>query len=94
MSKARKCDRCGQYYDKNENLLGPKDNHAVNGVALRFIRGHHQDFYPTDDLCDACALAYVEWFEAGKPCECPDEPEIPETEPEPTPENPTEWWPK
>ena len=43
MAKAKKCDRCGKYYDSNISV--------VNGVALSTISGRFVEF---KDLCDSC----------------------------------------
>lgn len=51
MAEAKKCDRCGKYYDKNiaKSIYGL----TVTGVCLR-LSGNSKD--DTLDLCDECII--------------------------------------
>lgn len=49
MATAKKCDRCGAYYDKNTKhklTAGPKD-----GIRFTIVKGYES---PQVDLCDNC----------------------------------------
>ena len=48
MASAMKCDRCGNYYDKNKGV------HSVNGCIVRGIRIDTSGPYKILDLCDPC----------------------------------------
>lgn len=48
MAKAKKCDRCGKYYDKNEGIK------SINGYFVRTIRLETSGPYMNLDLCDPC----------------------------------------
>lgn len=49
MAAAKKCDRCGKYYDANR---GPKSIEGiyVTGISINACTIHHRDF----DFCDEC----------------------------------------
>ena len=49
MASATKCDRCGNYYDKNKGV------HSVNGCFVMGIRLETSGpYYQILDLCDPC----------------------------------------
>ena len=50
---AKKCDRCGNYYDKNQQTLKPYDG-TLSGVA--FVRSGNvgNRYIQERDLCDEC----------------------------------------
>lgn len=51
MSVARKCDRCGKFYERN---TGKWEDYGARGVAYSFtINGPCTDII-TYDLCDSC----------------------------------------
>lgn len=49
MANAKKCDRCGKYYDSSTAVSS--DGTFVNGVAFSTISGRFVEF---KDLCDSC----------------------------------------
>lgn len=53
MSDARKCDRCGQYYDSDTTRNISVDNVQVEGVDIGIVRNYHHTF--RCDLCEDCA---------------------------------------
>ena len=48
MANAKKCDRCGKYYDKNKGVK------SINGCFVRGIRLETSGPYTDLDLCDSC----------------------------------------
>lgn len=59
---ARKCDRCGKYYDKNEKMhKGNSCKYTPSGIVEESIYGH---YYNHKDLCDDC-LEKLERFLNG-----------------------------
>ena len=48
MANAKKCDRCGKYYDKNKGVK------SINGCFVRGIRLETSGSYMDLDLCDSC----------------------------------------
>ena len=48
MANAKKCDRCGSYYDKNKGV------YSVDGCFVRSIRLETSGPYKIFDLCDTC----------------------------------------
>ena len=48
MADAKKCDRCGSYYDKNKGVK------SINGSFVRGIRLETFGPYTDLDLCDSC----------------------------------------
>ena len=65
MAAAKKCDRCGKYYDKNEQYKtstgGCKS--VLDGVAFTEKNGSVTDAY---DLCDDCITLLKEWLKGEK----------------------------
>lgn len=51
MANAKKCDRCGGYYDKNMVTL-PEKNTIVRTVYFETINGYNSG--TEYDLCDKC----------------------------------------
>lgn len=59
---ARKCDRCGKYYDKNEKVhKSIYCKYTPKGIVEESINGH---YYNAKDLCDDC-LEKLERFLKG-----------------------------
>lgn len=65
MAKARKCDRCGQYYEKNTNKLLTGTYFTVSVYPLSRIdvwssydEQHHESY----DLCDKCAEKFMKFI--------------------------------
>mgnify|MGYP001773361988 FL=1 len=48
MANAKKCDRCGNYYDKNKGVK------SINGCFVSGIRLETSGPYTDLDLCDSC----------------------------------------
>ena len=64
MATAKKCDRCGKYYDSNEpHLIGNGRISAIDGIAFTLKEGDTADCY---DLCDECIKLLVEWLKGEK----------------------------
>lgn len=53
MADAKKCDRCGNYYDKNEKheTVGRISGEVVVGIGTIGRNGHMDKYF---DLCDTC----------------------------------------
>ena len=59
---ARKCDRCGKYYDKNEKIYKSGSfKYTPKGIVDESINGK---YYNAKDLCDDC-LEKLERFLNG-----------------------------
>lgn len=48
MADAKKCDRCGSYYNKNKGVR------SINGCFVKGIRLETLGLYEVLDLCDTC----------------------------------------
>lgn len=48
MANAKKCDRCGSYYDKNKGIK------SINGFFVKGVRLETSGPYDVLDLCDPC----------------------------------------
>ena len=61
MAAAKKCDRCGKYYDKNEqypcSVNGFKS--VTDGMAFTNKNG---DAFDEHDLCDDCITLLKKWL--------------------------------
>lgn len=64
MSKAKKCDRCGKFYEKNAVM---KSKGSVLGSTIGGIKTVTKDGRTDEDfdLCDDCVKSLYEW--KGKP---------------------------
>ena len=52
MASAKKCDRCGKYYDKNNRMRkGLYKNESIDGIAKTTSIGNYLNRI---DLCDEC----------------------------------------
>ena len=63
MSKAKRCDRCGKYYDLiPENLPGTKTGpqYSINYYKQLDSMGAEVEVF---DLCPECARQFTEWAE-------------------------------
>ena len=65
MADAKKCDRCGKYYDNNEYEFG---GYHAKGILLLFheytcIDSEEDDEY---NLCDDCLKEFIEVFMKGE----------------------------
>lgn len=52
MANAKKCDRCGKYYDKNDRKMWL---YTANPDARNAL-----------DLCDECVTELKKWFDESK----------------------------
>ena len=59
MATAKKCDRCGKYYDKNEPYTVGGRITAIDGMAFTLKDGSVID--PVD-LCDECIKLLEKWL--------------------------------
>ena len=53
--QAMKCDRCGNYYEKHNNV-------SVSSIKLTT----ETNGYKIYDLCDECVIKLMEFLEGGK----------------------------
>ena len=60
MATARKCDRCGDYYDKNTkyNSASPYTGYVCGLFTLKSC-----GFDCKYDLCDKCLESFYDWME-------------------------------
>ena len=64
VATAKKCDRCGKYYDNNEPYkLGNGRISAIDGIAFTLKDG---DVTGACDLCDDCIKLLMKWLEGEK----------------------------
>lgn len=59
---AKKCDRCGKYYDKN-NYTYKKNGFVVYGISFELDHNSRANY---KDLCDDCLKSLEKWLEDGK----------------------------
>lgn len=60
MSIAKKCDRCGKFY---EEYNAKPNEYKVNGFCLVTIRTEHSSYkHPWQDLCKDCMSELICWF--------------------------------
>lgn len=66
MSLAKRCDRCGKFYDHYPNPTGSKPQYnAVRRVQT--ARDGATNVYEKDlDLCQECMRAFNEFLDGGK----------------------------
>ena len=64
MANAKKCDRCGKYYDENTRFKSNNCRYAqrVSSVTEITVGGYH---YKNYDLCDDC-IADFRAFISGR----------------------------
>lgn len=61
MAKAKKCDRCGKYYDKNiKHRKTCNGNTYIDGIKFTLSNGYAIDKI---DLCDECINKLKELLE-------------------------------
>ena len=62
---AKKCDRCGRYYDKNtEHLIG--GNIPIRYAAGVQIYDNSEADRKAWDLCDDCLMEFFNWVNMKK----------------------------
>ena len=60
MANARKCDRCGLYYDSYNDK---NNSEKINGIMLINIDSNNRYFsHGPHDLCPACSNELMKWF--------------------------------
>ena len=64
MANAKRCDRCGNYYDKN--ICVPTKG-AIHGGILTGVKTAADDCYIDEhfDLCDDCLQKFVDFMESN-----------------------------
>lgn len=60
MANAKKCDRCGSYYDKNKGV------NSIDGCFVRGIRLETSGPYRILDLCDSCICDLYKFLDIDK----------------------------
>lgn len=83
--KARKCDRCGKFYDDYKPTEETKNANALRLMGATQTSAHHGGWY---DLCEGCMKDLVTLLDT--PPKAPEEPVEPpvsggETDPTPDP---------
>lgn len=64
---ARKCDRCGMFYEEY-NMINNKK--AINGVMLLNIDSNDRYFsHGPNDLCPSCSKKFLDWFNGNSEIE-------------------------
>ena len=67
MATARKCDRCGNYYDANTKYEIPSylNTRYVNGISTLASVNFNCPTEPgiSYDLCDKCLESFYNWLE-------------------------------
>lgn len=61
MANAKKCDRCGKYYDNNETYIN-----GWRTTGLETISNSSGGFGGRYDLCDDCLKEFIEVFMKGE----------------------------
>lgn len=67
MANAKKCDRCGRYYDKNEidipdALIGRKNMSAGSKPVKISLKTETGGVGAIADMCDICFKELFEWI--------------------------------
>lgn len=65
MAKAKKCDRCGAYFDSNKTY--PQCLDFYNLCIVYNPKWENDTCYM--DICDKCGKELVEWLQDGWPIE-------------------------
>lgn len=65
MATAKKCDRCGKYYDDNQQYPGSHNGYKsiIDGMSFTMKNGSLEQTY---DLCDDCITLLKEWLKGEK----------------------------
>ena len=65
MANAKKCDRCGKYYDENTRFKSSKCcyGQCVSSVTEITVGGYH---YKNYDLCDDCIADFRAFISGSK----------------------------
>lgn len=60
MALAKKCDRCGAYYDSNTRLIKKGRNNSTPFIRIGVMTKDNID--EIFDLCDMCFESFYEWI--------------------------------
>lgn len=68
MANAKKCDRCGRFYDGiiMDTELDAYGNYIEHITVLRTNRFNGRMGEDKYDLCSDCCRAFVEWLKGGE----------------------------
>lgn len=59
MAEAKKCDRCGKFYEVYNTT---NDSENINGIVTLNLDNHRKYYHEPLDLCPECKDAFEEWF--------------------------------
>ena len=66
MADAKKCDRCGMYYDNYERNICENDFDGLEKASgLRLIDQRNRQS-GANDMCPSCMEKFIKWWEEGK----------------------------
>lgn len=70
MAEAKKCDRCGRFYETNSSheTVGRIYNGIIGGIATASRGGSADKWF---DLCDDCILDLLKFMKGAKVIEVP-----------------------
>ena len=70
MSDAKKCDRCGKFYEKNSISFERYGTNIINGeytiVSGLSLTTQFPGVFKPYDLCDECLEQLIDWLECQK----------------------------
>lgn len=63
MSDAKRCDRCGNFYNMDDDI---SKRGKINNKAVNFIGAYHGGSTRCGyfDLCPDCSKSFVNWFDS------------------------------
>ena len=58
---ARKCDRCGKFYESSDMI----DNSEMNGIYIISVKKFcvRESIIEDIDLCRECMNSFIKWYE-------------------------------
>ena len=68
MASAKKCDRCGNYYDANTKY--PRNSRYICGLSTLISHGFGYEVKQGAeyDLCDECLESFYNWLKGENEC--------------------------
>ena len=63
MANAKKCDRCGSFYEKN--IVKTKGNSTLGGMAFICLQGNIR-YILDNDLCDECLNKLMRFLDGAE----------------------------
>ena len=67
MALAKKCDRCGKYYEENYKFRPGLFSNAVSNIVTVGRSDIRPDKVCDDfDMCDDCLTSFYDWFKEDK----------------------------